>query len=125
MKILLFICLFSAFSFAQTIKTPDARRLEAVEIEIAKTQKQFDVADKKLRELLVIYTEDHPTVKSQKDVVAAITAKLTPLTVARTNLLLKSLKTELPNTQIELMKILIMQNERILDLLTDQAKPDK
>ncbi len=125
---LLFIILglfFVSLAPAQTIKTSDARKLEDVETSIIQTQKQIDEVTSALNAVLVKYTEDRPEVKKIRDRVERLNEHLTTLNVERVRLMAQKLTMPLPTNQIELLKILILQNERILDLLNTRLTKNR
>jgi len=113
---------FSGLASAQSIKTDEARKLKQVEALIIKTETALKEADESLKKLQVSYSEEYPKIKQIKLEIAALDEALVKLYAERKELQSKQMVRNLPNNQIELLKILIQQNERIIDLLETSQK---
>jgi hypothetical protein len=106
---------------AQTVKTEPARRLAVVESEINSIQSQIENVSKVLERSKVRYTEQHPDVRAAEAVLAELHVSLLKLETERKKLNIKELVRSLPKTDVELLKVIVLQNERILDLLEQLA----
>lgn len=116
--------LFVGFASAQTIKTVEARQLEDVDTRIKQTQKEADQTAALLETATNKYSDEYreqfPALVKIKNDLKVLNERLTSLFAERKRLAEKKLTMPLPNNQIELLKILILQNERLLDLLNNQ-----
>lgn len=110
-----YLFVFESAAFSQT--STDAKRLKEVEAKIQELQLQIIPELTTLRSLQVKYTSDYILVKEQKQKVEALEAELSPLFAERKLLQEKIFVENLPNSQIELLKIIVVQNRRIIELL--------
>ena len=115
--VLVFALFLASVSQAQTVKTTEGKRLAELEKEIAAISAERDAASNNLAELLVKYSTEHIKVKELKAQLEKLNETLLPLELERKGLLKKQLVTNLPNNNIELLKMIVIQNERIIELL--------
>ncbi|HRH40386.1 MAG TPA: hypothetical protein PKY82_01990 [Pyrinomonadaceae bacterium] len=114
--------IFVGFSSAQTIKTDEARQLKRLEKQISYYEGLLDSAKDRLSrmnsDVSSTYTEaDKNNVKEQ---ISSLEKNLGTYYQERKTLLTKEMTRTLPNTQIELLKLIILQNEKIIDLLEEK-----
>lgn len=115
--VLVFVLFLASVSQAQTIKTTEGKRLAELEKQIAAISAERDAASKNAAELLVKYSADYFKVKELKTKIDKLNEVLLPLELERKELIKKKLIANLPNNQIELLKMIVIQNERIIELL--------
>ncbi|MBX7170145.1 MAG: hypothetical protein K1X72_04255 [Pyrinomonadaceae bacterium] len=117
--VLLITLVLVSFASAQSIKTEEARQLKKVERLIKNQESLLEFENKELKRMSSdIYSE------SQRDQIrkniSSYEKNLATLYEQRKMLLTKEMSRTLPNTQIELLKIIILQNEKIIDLLEEK-----
>ncbi|MCU0240524.1 MAG: hypothetical protein MUC29_13875 [Pyrinomonadaceae bacterium] len=122
--ILSLVFLFTFVASAQSIKTDEARQLKKLEKTIRIYEIQFESAKNELdrkssREYSGVYSESDR--QSVRNTISEYEKKLAELYLQRKQLLAKQMTRTLPNTQIELLKLLILQNEKIIDLLEEKS----
>lgn len=127
MRIKLLIALFLCFVFvgfvsAQTVKTAEARKLDDLEKLIVQKEKEIESEQAFLAELSAKYSPEYFKVMQTKAKITVLQKALAALYDERKLLLTKELVRKLPNNQIELLKIIIEQNERIIYLLEKLQK---
>ena len=121
--ILLLVFVFTVSASAQSVKTDDGKHLKEVESLIIQTEKQIKEKDIYLSDLLVKFTSDFIRVKEVRSEISKLNEQLTSLNLEKKELISKQLIKTLPNSQIELLKIIIVQNDKIIDLLEKLQKP--
>ena len=122
--LVILIVISAGFTSAQTIKTVEARQLEDIDTRIKQTQKEADQTATLLEAVTKKYSDEYretvPALVKIKNEYKVLNERLTSLFAERKRLAEKKLTMALPNNQIDLLKILILQNERLLDLLNNQ-----
>lgn len=108
--------------YGQTIKTETGRRVAAIDTEIAAIQSRIDQALEVRRGLLERFTPDHRNVKAVDERLAELRTAMLVLETQKKALAGKEFARTLPNSNIELLKIIALQNERIIDLLEQLVK---
>jgi len=119
---MLLIVIFAGFALGQSIKTDEAKRLEIVENLIADAETTLEESNKALEKLRGTYSSEYPKVKEYETKIKGLKENLGRLYEERKKLLTKQMIRNLPNNQIELLKIIIQQNERIIELLESKQK---
>ena len=111
----LFLCAIGAG--AQTIKTTDGKKLDEVKKQIENTQTKLSEIEEERKKLLITYSSEYPKVKQLNAQIDVLKGVLAGLIQTRNELERKVLVKTLPNNNVELLKIIIEQNERIIELL--------
>ena len=119
---LVFVVCLSLATHAQSIKTEDGRRVAAIDEKISAVQSKIDEAQKKIDELLVRYTPEYKEIVAIKAVIADLQQAVLKLETEKKVLATKELVRKLPNTDVELLKVIVLQNERIITLLEELVK---
>lgn len=123
MKLILMILFLSLAALAQSTQTDDIKKLSEVEKQIAQTQTEIKETEKQRTWLLMKFTAESPNVKQVEADLVLLKKILVDLEFEKTELLSKIPKSELskidtlPNDNTELLKIIIRQNQRIIELL--------
>lgn len=107
----------------QTLKTDEGRRLKIVERQVVILESELSNKNAELKVLLKKYSPDYFGVHAVKESIEIIEKSLASYYAEKKELLTKKLVVTLPNTQTELLKILILQNEKIIELLEKQQNP--
>ena len=113
---IIFVLMMAAIIQAQ-IKTTDGKRLEEVEKQIVATEERIKLVEAQLTELRKRYNDewkDNQTVIAELNTLNGVLLKLN---LEKKQLLNKQFVKTLPNNQIELLKMIVIQNERIIELL--------
>ena len=114
---LVFIFFLSIAAHAQTIKTEAGRRMSAIEIETTTVQSRIDKITNLIKKLGIEFTSESPEIIEAKEVLAEWQKLLLKLESEKKSLATKEFIKRLPNTNVELLKVIALQNERIIDLL--------
>ena len=115
--LIFFFCLCVSAN-AQIIKTDDGRRIRDFEISIQSVQSKIDDASKRLEELSIKYSPEYRGVIAIKELITELQQQKASLEAAKTTFIATHVLTKhLPNTNVELLKVIAVQNERIIDLL--------
>lgn len=129
MKKLIFIFLFllfgSLFLQAQTIMTPEARRLSDVELRIKSFKFSIALTEKDIARWSKVYNVDSEQIADSKATLIELQSLLAAAEAEKKELSQKEQKRNIPTTAIELQKIIVLQNERITDLLEILARRPK
>lgn len=99
------------------IKSDAAKKLETVNADITEGEKILADEEKILAELRRRYTDDFPKVQESLAKIITIKRVLNNLYELKKDLQRQQMYQELPNNQVELLKMLIVQNDQIIDLL--------
>ena len=119
-KIIPFLLLLFAGSFAinaQIVKTPAARELAHTETLITSMQKEVVEAQKLHDELLQKYSPEYVRVKQLEERLVGLNQMKSVIEERRKVLRTQPLKVAIPTTDQGLLRILVMQNEQVIDLL--------
>lgn len=125
MKRLLYPVTFFAFCICvsgQTVKTEASRKIVDIDVEIARLQFQISEVKENRDKLLVRYTSDYKDVRVLDAQLSELQTQLLALETEKKTLATKELAQKLPNSQIELLKVIALQNERIIALLEQLVK---
>lgn len=114
---LVIICAFFCVSASAQIPNKNAVRLKTVEKLIAQIENLIKNEEDGMTVLLVKYNADSPEIKTKQNRINSLQKNLAHLEIEKKKLLDSKLTDTLSNNQIELLKILIVQNSRIIDLL--------
>lgn len=120
MKILLGLCLVLAFSLsisAQTVPSKSGKELKDIDAQITTVESQIKTQLAKKAQLLIRYSEDYKGIVEINAAISKLNEILSALQLKRRQLLEMKLIEELPNNNIQLLKMIIVQNERIIELL--------
>lgn len=120
MKILLglfFVFVFVGGINAQDLKTDEGKRLKEVESRIFKIPVEMREIEAEISKLLVNFRPEYIEVVKRKVELAKLNEILIGLNLERKELLTKQLVKTLPNNDTALLKLIVMQNEKIIDLL--------
>lgn len=109
-------------TYAQTVKTEAARRIGDIDTQIAALELRISQAAEQRKTLLEKYTAEYKDVVAVEVQLTIYRAQVAALEAEKKLLARKEFVRTLPNTNIELLKIIAMQNERIIDLLETLAK---
>jgi len=104
-------------SNAQSIKTAEAIRLEVVEKLIKDSEKQHQNFESEKAELLSKYSPEYIKVKQVQEKINTLNQTLITLNLEKKQLLSKKLVENLPKDNIALLQMIVIQNEKIIDLL--------
>lgn len=115
--IIIGILFLTALATNAQVKTSDAKRLETVEAQIIKLESERQTTQIKLDQLRTRYNDDWKENQALIAQIAKIDESLVPLYLEKKALLKKELIKKLPNNDTELLKMIIIQNERIIELL--------
>ena len=99
------------------LKTEAGKRFDLVENSIKNTQLVIDDTSKSLDEARTKYPPEHPLVMMLQKKLTELRQTLVTLETEKKGLLTKELVKTLPNSQVELLKMIILQNDKIIGLL--------
>lgn len=108
---------------AQTLKTEAGKRLKEIEPLIVQSETQIKAKEVALKGLLAKYSSEYFEVKATEAEISKLNEILLSLQSEKKQLLAQKLIKDLPNNQIELLKLIIIQNEKIIELLEKSLKP--
>ncbi len=121
-QLLVIVFCFCVVGHSQIIKTEAGRRLTVVETKIAILQAEIDQKTQRRQELLVMFTTEHLSVKKVDAELAELNDTLRKLESEKKELKDKGQLIKLPNTNVELLKVIALQNEQIIELLQQLAR---
>ena len=121
MKKLIFILLFAFSISAQSTKPDD--KIKMLDVSINQIKSEINQETDKKNNLLKQYQSRHPDVVEIDSKIDSLRFQLASLEKQKNDLLLAEWLKNLPNNQIELLKIIITQNAKIIDLLEKLQKP--
>jgi septal ring factor EnvC (AmiA/AmiB activator) len=110
------LVLFTAAN-GQTIKTDAGKQLDVVENRIKYYQREIDETSKSLDEAKTKLSPEHPFVMALQKNLTELRQTLVTQETEKKGLLTQELVKTLPNSQVELLKMIILQNEKIIGLL--------
>lgn len=111
------LSVFCLYANAQTKKPDDEQRLKTVEAEIIQLEQEIKLVSADLSALLVKYTREYPAARKIQSELTTLEEKLFALNLEKKNLLQKEFARTLPNNDILLLKMIVIQNEKIIELL--------
>ena len=122
-KLLLLILLgITVSAYGQTIKTDAGRRVAGIDTEIAVLQSQIAKASDARQRLLATYSSTYPPAVAVEAQLVELRQAMRALETEKKSWANKKPARPLPNTNVELLRILALQNERIIDLLEKLIK---
>jgi len=114
---LVFTFLFAFGVQAQSVKTDEVRQLTELSKEITIAEKQVIDVGAEIAALLIQFTPEYSGVVSKKERLKELNGVLAALKSEKDALLRQAQIKALPTTAPALLKLIVMQNERIIDLL--------
>lgn len=116
-----FLIVLTNITSAQTIKTFAGEQVQILDERIAEIQQTITDKKDRRRSLEKRYSSEYIEVKQINSEIEKLEISLQNITEERENLSKQKLTKPLPNNQIELLKIIIQQNQRIIELLEKQS----
>lgn len=112
------LLLLANVSHAQnTVKTATARDLTLLNVLIERASKIAELDGEDLAALRKRYSDEYPDVKTQKEKYEASLQRVSALQARKQGLLSKPQTQPMPTTDTALLRQIVIQNERVLDLL--------
>lgn len=124
MKILLLIFAFAVCVCGQ-VKTETGKRLDEVDKQIKSLESRVSETEKEITVLQEKYSDDYVGIKNKRFELSKLQSNLLSLQTERKSLLQTKLTTSLPNNQVELLKMIVTQNEKIIELLQSLIPPQR
>ena len=118
----LFLCLL--FMAVTVFGQSQTNRLAEIKNQIDKIESQIKEKEAKIVDLQARYTDEYQPIKQLKSEIVVLSLMLVPLKDEQLRMLVLEGNAPLPNNQIELLKILIIQNEKIINLLQKLQPPE-
>ena len=112
-----YLSILVCFASAQTIKSEEGHRMFRLEKRIAAVQAVVNALKEKREGLLEKYSPEYREVVAVDSSLAELNAIIAKLEAARRELSKKPLTIALPSNEVALLKMLLLQNERIIELL--------
>lgn len=109
------VCIFNISG--QTIRTEDGKQFDRLNAEIAQTEALLDQTEEIKAKLLTRYTPEKREIRRIESEIKQIRAELADLYAKRETFNDKQLEKPLPDNRTELLKIIIIQNREIIELL--------
>lgn len=116
------ILILSVCVKAQTTPDEIRQRLKDIDVEVSKLENEIKAAKSDLSKLLVKYTNEYSEVKKLQNDVKALENRLIELNFEKKNLMQKEFIRMLPNNEIQLLKMIVIQNQKIIELLENIAR---
>ena len=117
MKII--VGLFFVFVFAVSVIAQNAASPQSLNSQISDLEKQISEKNNERGKLLQRYSSEYPDVKTVDSSIIKLKQKLSALYLTKKAVLDKKFADELPNNDVILLKMIVIQNKQILEILTD------